>query len=239
MSSTMRMWTELVFHMLYLVILWTLISKMFRRIKTVSPKDITVASSMIIAFVLLALGDTGHLGFRALAYYHGGLESKLNIFGGEFSLLGAGALTGAVTITFFYVIILDAWRKRYNAKYGVFEYILIVAAIVRLILFISPENQWSSTVPPFGWSVARNLPLMLQGLGIAYLILRDSIKNKDRVFRLIGMMILLSYACYVPVIFLVQKAPWIGMLMIPKIIVSLAMAGIVYQGIFESTREPY
>jgi hypothetical protein len=232
MSSTIRMWTEIAFNIVYLIAIWTLVAKMFRRINNVKPKDITVARSMMIAFVLLALGDTGHVGFRVLSYFLGGLGSKLSIFGGEFSLVGAGALATAVTITFFYVIMLDAWRKRYNSKYGFFEYTLIIVAIVRLIMFINPANQWNSVVPPFGWSIARNLPLMLQGLGTAYLILRDSMKYKDQVFKLIGIMMLLSYACYMPVIFLVQKVPWMGMLMIPKTLTYLAIAVIIYKDMF-------
>jgi hypothetical protein len=74
---------------------------------------------------------------------------------------------------------------------------------------------------------------MLQGLGVAYLILRDGFKSKDKLFEWIGLMILLSYACYLPVIFLVQKSSWIGMLMIPKTLAYLAIADFVYKDFFE------
>lgn len=235
MSSTMRMWTEIIFNIGYLIVIWVIVSKMFRRVENVRPKDIPVARSMMLAFTLLAFGDTGHVGFRVLAYYLGGLETKLSIFGGEVSLVGSGALATAVTITFFYVAMLDAWRKRFNGKYGVFEYALIVAGIARLILFIHPGNQWNSVIPPYGWSVARNIPLMLQGLGVAYLVLRDGIKYKDRIFKLIGIMILVSYACYLPVIFLVQKASVVGMLMIPKTLAYIAIAIIAYKGLYKAT----
>ncbi|MGB7604461.1 MAG: hypothetical protein WBL93_03195 [Lutisporaceae bacterium] len=236
MSSIIRIWIEIVFDITYLLTIWVLAACMFKKVAGVRPKDLPVAQNMMLAFVLLALGDTGHVGFRILAYYMGSLEAKLNIFGVQLSLTGAGTLTTAITVTFFYVIILDAWRKRFDRKYGVFEYILIIAAIIRLILFISPGNQWNSVVPPFGWSVARNIPLMVQGLGVAFLILRDAFRHKDKTFKLIGTMILVSYSCYMPVIFLVQKVSWIGMLMIPKTIAYVAIAVVVYKELFARAR---
>lgn len=232
MSSTLIMWSEIAFDIGYLAVIWILVAKMFRKAKNVNPKHLLVARSLMMAFVLLAIGDTGHVGFRVLAYYLGGLHTKLNLFGGELSLVGPGALATAVTITLFYVVMLDVWRKRFNFKYGIFEYVLIIAAIIRLILFIHPGNLWSSVVPPFGWSLARNIPLIIQGVGVAYLFLRDGIKYKDQMFIQIGAMVLISYLCYMPVILLVQKNSWIGMLMIPKTLAYVAMAIISYKALF-------
>ncbi|MBK8050454.1 MAG: DUF2807 domain-containing protein [Anaerolineales bacterium] len=81
---------------------------------------------------------------------------------------------------------------------------------------VPPANEWNNIVPPQPWSLVRNLPLMLQGLGVAYLILRDARTAHDRPFVWIGVSILVSYACYLPVILFVQQAPAVGMLMIPK-----------------------
>lgn len=236
MSSTMKVWTESVFNIIYLFTIWMLTVKMFRLAAGVSPKDLQVAKNIMIAFVFLAIGDTGHVGFRVLAYFMGGLDAKLNILNMQLPMVGAGALATAIMVTLFYVMILDAWRKRFDGKYGVFEYILIVAGVIRLILFINPANQWGSVVPPFRWSLVRNIPLMLQGLGTAYLILRDSYKYKDRTFKQIGAMILVSFACYMPVIFLVEKMPWVGMLMIPKTLAYLAIAFIAYKEFFSEVK---
>ena len=71
-------------------------------------------------------------------------------------------------------------------------------------------------MPPFGWSITRNIPLMVQGLGVATLIWRDATRTKDRVFLAIGICILISYGFYIPVILFVQTVPLVGMLMIPK-----------------------
>jgi len=96
------------------------------------------------------------------------------------------------------------------------------------LLMLSPANEWNNTVPPQPWSIYRNLPLMLQGLGVAYLILRDALASKDRVFTWVGVMILASYAFYIPVIFFVQRFPLIGMLMIPKTVAYVAIAFLAY-----------
>jgi hypothetical protein len=69
-------------------------------------------------------------------------------------------------------------------------------------------------------------------MGVAYLFLRDGIKYKDAMAKLIGAMILASYLCYIPVIFLVQKIPIIGMLMIPKTLAYIAIALILYKELF-------
>lgn len=235
MSSTLRMWMEVAFNLGYLTIVWILVVKMLKRMEHVAPQNTEVARSMMLAFFFLAIGDTGHVGFRVLAYFLGGLGASIEILGKEFALVGAGALSTAVTITIFYITVLDAWRKRYNKQYGFFEYTLIVAAIARFILFIHPGNQWGNVVPPFEWSLVRNIPLMLQGFGVAYLILGDSIRQRDKAFVWIGLMILVSYGFYLPVILLVQKSAWVGMLMIPKTLAYLAIAVIAYQELFQAT----
>ena len=83
-------------------------------------------------------------------------------------------------------------------------------------------------VPPQPWSTLRNLPLLLLGLGVAYLMLRDARASEDRAFWWIGTMILTSYACYLPVILLVQRIPLIGMLMIPKTMAYVAVGLLAY-----------
>ena len=45
-------------------------------------------------------------------------------------------------------------------------------------------------------------------------------------------MILVSYACYLPVILFVQQAPLVGMLMIPKTIAYVAIAIIAYVALY-------
>jgi hypothetical protein len=237
MSETARMWMEVSFNVVYLLLVWGLVTAMWLRRDRVLPGDRRVAGLVLGAFALLALGDTGHVGFRVLGYAVGNLETTVTLMGAGFGLVGVGALATAVTVTFFYVLVLEVWRARYSRSRDAFYYLLLAAAALRLLLMLSPANEWNSAVPPQPWSLIRNLPLIVLGLGVAYLILRDALAARDRTFVWIGGMILVSYACYMPVILLVQQVPLIGMLMIPKTMAYLAIAVIAFRALYLPRRE--
>jgi hypothetical protein len=211
-----------------LIVIWGLVIVMLRRRHELEPETRKTADLVTWAFGLLALGDTGHVGFRVWAYESGGLESSIQIAGLELGLVGLGALATSITVTLFYVLMLEVWRRRFDKKYGWFEYILLAAAGIRFLIILFPANEWNNVVPPQPWSTYRNLPLMVQGLGLAYLILRDSLAEGDRTFKWIGISILVSYACYIPVIFFVQQVPMIGMLMIPKTMAYVVIGFLAY-----------
>jgi hypothetical protein len=233
MSESMRMWVEIGFNLIYLVVVWGLVVVMILRRGVVAPQDQKAARLVIWAFALLALGDTGHVGFRVLAYALGGLETQISLLGIRLGLVGLGALSTAITVTIFYMLMLGLWRERFKRQFGWFEYLLLAAGFLRMAIMLLPGNQWNNVVPPQPMSILRNLPLTLQGLGVAYLFIRDAGRVKDRAFQWIGVMILVSYACYIPVILFVQQAPVIGMLMIPKTMAYVAIGFIAYHDLYQ------
>lgn len=232
MSESMRMWVEITFNLSYLIVVWGLVILMARRKSEVSFGNRRAANLVIWAFGLLALGDAGHVGFRVLAYALGGLEVQKKVFGLSIGLVGVGALSTAITVTLFYMLVLELWRERFHRSSGWFEYLLLASGALRLALMALPVNDWNSVVPPQPWSIVRNLPLLLQGLGVAYLILRDARLKGDRTFLWVGVSILCSYACYIPVILFVQQVPAIGMLMIPKTMAYVAVGLLVYYDLY-------
>ena len=234
MSEKMLMWIEVSFDTIYLIVVWCLVFAMFRRRSVVRPENQRVASLVLNAFALLALGDTAHVGFRVLAYAMGDMAAQVSFLGTQFGLLGLGQLTTSITVTLFYVLMLAIWRSRFNKEYGPFEHFLFACAVVRLLLIALPANQWDSLVPLQPWATVRNLPLLIQGLGVAYLILRDAWANKDRTFWWIGIMILVSYACYMAVVLFVQQVPLIGMLMIPKTVAYVAVCLLAYNKLYQA-----
>jgi len=237
MSESMRMYMEIGFNILYLITIWIMVILMIRAQPNVPEKDKPVTKLFIWAFGLLALGDTGHVGFRVWAYALGDLSSTISVFGRELGLVGLGALATAYTVTIFYMLVLMIWQRRYNKPYGWFGALLWAAAVFRLIIMLFPANEWNNTVPPQTWSLIRNVPLMIQGLGAAFLILRDSIKTQDKPFTWVGIMILVSYAFYLPVILFVQVMPMIGMLMIPKTLAYVVIAFIAYFSLFKQPKK--
>ena len=232
MSEAMRMWVEIIFNIGYLIAVWALVIMMARKQDVVAPENRAVAQRVMWAFALLALGDTGHVGFRVLAYSLGGLEAQPIVLGIPISLVGLGALATAITVTFFYMLMVDVWRLRYNKPLGSAGWFLLALGVVRLIIMLFPQNEWSQTVPPQPWGLIRNLPLMIMGLGIMALILRDAYRTNDRPFKWIGWCILASYAFYTPVILFVQQVPLLGMLMIPKTLAYVAIAVIAYRALY-------
>jgi hypothetical protein len=226
------MWTEIAFNVVYLIVVWGLVAAMARRRSTVPPGSRNTARLVMWAFALLALGDTGHVGFRVLAYALGNLEFSFGFLGRQIGLVGLGAMTTAFTVTLFYVLMLFVWRARFEGRYGWFQLLLLAAAAVRIALMLPSANEWTSVVPPQPWSTYRNLPLMVQGLGVAFLMLRDAHASDDRTFLWIGAMILISYACYIPVVFLVQRLPLLGMLMIPKTLAYLGIGFLAYSDLY-------
>ncbi|WDU83621.1 hypothetical protein [Caloramator sp. Dgby_cultured_2] len=132
----------------------------------------------------------------------------------------------------FYIAFLYIWKYRFKREFGVFQYFLIAAGILRLIILLFPQNNWSSLNPPYTWSLIRNAPLVVQGLGVAFLIYNDARRLKDNTFKWISIMIFISYACYMPVILFYNVYPMIGLLMMPKTVAYLIAGYIGYRGIY-------
>jgi hypothetical protein len=225
MSENMRILVEVLFNITYLVVVWGMVLVMFARRNSLAEAERAIGQRVMGAFALLALGDTGHVGFRVVAYAFGGLEEHP-------LLVGMGALSTAYTVTIFYMVMLDIWRLRFNKPLSWFGWTLIGAGIVRLAVMALPQNGWGQIVPPYEWSMLRNALLVAQGLGVMFLILRDAFKAGDNTFQWIGWMIALSYTFYAPVILWAAQIPMLGMLMIPKTCAYVAIAFIAYRSLF-------
>jgi hypothetical protein len=81
MSTTARMWVEITFNILYLLAVWGLVVTMLRKQALVAPQNRGLTRLFYLAFALLAFRDTGHVGFRVLAYARGGLDQTLPLAG--------------------------------------------------------------------------------------------------------------------------------------------------------------
>jgi hypothetical protein len=217
MSETLLMWLEIGFDLAYLITIWALLAVMYKKRNKVMPANKKVAGLIRWMFLFLAIGDTGHVGFRVLAYTRGPLENSP-------LLVGLGSLATAYTVTLFYMIFVTVWRERFNKPASWFTWLLLIIGILRMIIMALPGNQWGQVFPPQPMGILRNIPLMIQGLGILILILWSSVQKKDKTFIWIGCCIFLSFLFYTPVIFFVNQIPLLGMLMMPKTMAYLAIA---------------
>ena len=69
-------------------------------------------------------------------------------------------------------------------------------------------------------------------MGVLFLYLRDSAKTKDHLFRWMGYCVFFSYLFYIPVILFARDIPIIGMLMIPKTIMYVAIQFLAFHGLW-------
>ena len=163
-----------------------------------------------IMAVVLGLGDSFHLVPRVVALCTTGLENHV-------VALGFGKLVTSITMTIFYVLMYHIWRIRYEVK-GQKELTITVygLAIIRILLYLCPQNQWLSANAPISWGIYRNIPFSILGLLMIILYYKKAKEHGDTSFRFIWLGILLSFGFYLPVVLWADSIPIIGMLMLPK-----------------------
>ena len=160
--------------------------------------------------VTLGCGDAFHLVPRAVALCTTGLENYT-------AALGTGKLITSVTMTLFYVLLYYVWRARYDIKGKHAVTVGVWAlALCRIGLCLMPQNAWTSAEPPLSWGIYRNIPFTILGILIVILFCRSAKEKEDKPFRFLWLAIVISFACYIPVVLFADTIPVVGMLMIPK-----------------------
>lgn len=160
--------------------------------------------------VVLGCGDAFHLVPRAIALCTTGLENYT-------AALGVGKLITSITMTLFYVLLYYVWRLRYqvNDKKEL-TMIVWILALLRIVLCLMPQNAWMSAEAPLSWGIYRNIPFTILGVLIVVLFYRSAKAEQDKPFRFLWLVVVISFACYIPVILFTDTVPPVGMLMIPK-----------------------
>jgi hypothetical protein len=160
--------------------------------------------------LVLGCGDSFHLVPRAVALCTTGLENYT-------AALGIGKLITSVTMTVFYVLLYYVWKERYHVSDKIVMTITVwVLSALRIILCLMPQNEWTSAEAPLSWGIYRNIPFLLLGLLIIVIFYRSAKEKEDRLFKWLWLTVVLSFACYLPVVLFADSIPVIGILMIPK-----------------------
>ena len=219
---------EIVFNLLYLISIYILVINMYSRSRKGMGVDRGITGPFLFAFLLLAIGDTGHVGFRVAAFALGGLEENG-------TLVGLGTLATAVTVTVFYMLIAQVHCAATKGSGRFWYWSVIGLGAARLIFMTLPGNKWGQVVPPMGFSYARNIFLTVMGLIVAVMMLTRSTPEYRRFSRTAAVCIFISFGFYIPVILFIRSVPILGMLMIPKTLAYIALAVIGRHELF-STR---
>ena len=168
---------------------------------------------MGLAVLILGLGDAFHLVPRVLNYF---IKADFT------AALGIGKLVTSLTMTVFYLLLYYVWRGHYRVRvkkgltYGVWA-----LTAVRFILCMFPQNGWLENSGGMAWGIIRNIPFIILGTLICLLYFTQG--GRDREFRHIWILILLSFLFYIPVAVGAGAVPMLGMLMLPKTVCYILM----------------
>lgn len=157
--------------------------------------------------LILAFGDTFHLAPRIMS---AGAQNK-DIFT---IALGRGKQITSITMTFFYILLWHIGVSIGNIDGSFLQIIVYFLAVLRIVLCFLPQNQWTSKPPSPVWGIYRNVPFFIMGLVVSYLYKTTGTSTNG--FEWMWLAIIISFACYLPVVIFAHKKPAVGMLMLPK-----------------------
>ena len=177
---------ETIFDLAYLATVWVLVALMARGKSRTRPEEAGMSFRFLLAFLLLALGDSFHVGFRVLAEFLGEGAAFTTIGGVRSSLLGLGGLATAYTMTGFYMVLADARRLRSGGRADAATWIMQSLFALRLVLMALPGNAWEAAVPPAAMGILRNVPLSIAGFLMAALFVAEGRRSGDRAWAGIG-----------------------------------------------------
>ncbi len=170
--------------------------------------------------LVLGVGDSFHLLPRIYDLWNSGTKAHT-------ALLGIGKLVASITMTVFYVILWNIGVTYYEGTAAGYMNVIIYAlAALRILLCLFPQNRWTAENPPLNWSIGRNIPFFILGMIVMVLFAAGSHAANGRL-PFLWAAILISFACYLPVVLFSGRNPKLGMLMLPK---SCAYAAIVLMG---------
>lgn len=173
--------------------------------------------------LVLAAGDSVHL-----------IPRIINAFAKRFEKYefwaGLGLMVSSITMTIFYVILYYACEMIVGfgnvtdtMKYV--YYVLLVLAAIRIILCLFPQNNWFHKEGNAKWGIIRNAPFVVIGIIAVWTCMMIGQIG-------IGIAIVISFGCYLPVVLWAKKKPMLGMLMIPKTIAYMCIIGILLTILF-------
>ncbi len=196
-------WVELVFNILYLITVFLSAFLLYR----VAPAGSIRGKFALMSFLLVA-GDSFHLIPRILSLLDSGDRDYT-------PALGPGKMITSLTMTLFYLFLWEIGKEYYvlNIKSSL-SIIVYALALLRIVLSLLPQNQWTRKNPSVKWGIIRNIPFLILGATVMILFLVGAIISGGLPY--LWLAILISFACYIPVVLFVHKKPKLGMLMLPK-----------------------
>ncbi len=158
--------------------------------------------------IVLAAGDACHLIPRIRTIMTKDEERFRNS-------LGRGKQITSITMALFYMLLWRLSEVMYMlSPTSIWSMSIYGLVVIRIILCLIPQNQWTDRYPPVKWGIIRNIPFFMIGLitAVRFFVYR----HLSASFSWMWLAIVMSFAFYFPVVLWANKKPKIGMLMLPK-----------------------
>ncbi|NBL00055.1 MAG: hypothetical protein EOM50_19005 [Erysipelotrichia bacterium] len=192
---------EIVFDITYLIIVAYIAVMM-------AIQSSTNAHYVAIIALILGLGDAFHLIPRIMV-----IKSKDEQRYRKY--LGRGKQITSITMSIFYLLLYLLLRRAYPIiENNVVDQLIYILVVVRIILCLLPQNQWTLRYPPISYSVIRNIPFFMLGALMVFILYQHRMEVEH--LSMLWLAIILSFAFYLPVTIWANKYSKIGMLMLPK-----------------------
>lgn len=171
-------------------------------------------SQAVLLFGVLTLvlggGDAFHLVPRILKAFQGD-SPKVEWWS------GLGLMVSSITMTVFYVLLFYIWKVIFPETPcpGLLPVLIWASAALRIALCLFPQNNWFQPEGNPAWGLYRNLPFAVTGLCLVILFFLSGDTGGYGLWKM-SVAIVISFACYFPVVLWAKKRPMVGMLMMPK-----------------------
>ena len=131
--------------------------------------------------------------------------------------MGRGLQISSITMTIFYIILMYVWKYTFPelSTPAAVEAMIWISAIIRIIVCLFPQNNWTTENGNMKLSVIRNTVFAVTGIGVIILYAISGNTNGYHMTRMV-VAIIISFGCYIPVTLFSKTKPKVGLLMIPK-----------------------
>ncbi len=171
---------------------------------------------------VLGAGDAFHLLPRVKNHMRGSSERTT-------LQMRRGLQITSITMTVFYLILYRIWFSLFRQLPvpDFVPFLIYVTALIRIVICLLPQNRWLTKEGNFVLSLIRNVIFIVTGILVGGLYLYCGDVGGFGLWKM-SVAILISFACYIPVVIWAKHKPMVGMLMIPK---TLAYMWMIWMGL--------
>mgnify|MGYP000936744155 CR=1 FL=1 len=222
----MNSWPVTAFNLTYLCVLWVFFISAIARIPRLSAERRRNALWVLIVIFLLVFGDSFHLISQAHEFFMG--TNPLSPFLG-LTWVAFGRLASSITLTIFYLCLLFYCQRKFGLCWSGWMWLSLFGFVVRMVLLAFPQNHWDGERTL--WSIWRNIPFVIQGVGVIALLFQQAPHHPlplRRQLRTLAYAFLVSFATYTGTVVGVFWHPAFGALMLPKTIAYVVAVWVLY-----------